>query len=275
MRSLHEWSSSSRKVNSNQTFILLGKRGRGLFNFNMECKVCKEQEELEIEVHPSDTQEEVLMKLSELSDFKVHKLAEGASLICEKCSYSNLLFKDKRADLFDVYMDSIGFSKRIHIAKTIDKKIVEIVKIILILAYLTMVTVNKDLLSGSSVISIIGALALLTIIPLHELSHYVTSKILGYSPKLHLLSNSYTEPFKKWGGIVVVLSPIFFLTIAYFIAMLAIPQYAGVLSLAAVLNIVGSSQDVRQAIAIYQCPKGSYVYGNFNTEVRAYLKDEE
>lgn len=244
-------------------------------NFSMKCKACKEQEELEIELHPSDTQEEVLMRLSELNDFKVHRFAEGASLICEKCSHSNLLFKDKRADLFDFYMDSIGFPKRVYIAKMINSKAIEVLKTIIILVYLTIGLLNKNVMFDFSLGSVTGLLILASLIPLHELSHYITSKILGYSPELHLLSNSYTKPFQRWDGIVVALSPMFLLTVIYLLAMIAMPQHIGILLLVVILNIVGSSQDVRQAVAIYQCPKESYVYGNFKTEVRAYLKNKE
>lgn len=239
----------------------------------MACKVCKEEEDLEVTINSSDTQEELLKKISKLEKFEVNRFTEGSSLICNNCSYSNLLFKDKDSDLFDVCMEDMGFSTRLKIVKMTDKKTAKRTEGLLILVCLIAVLLSRDFFFSPTSLDIIHLLVLLSIIPLHELSHFITSKILGYSPKLHLLFNSYTEPFKKWDGIAVATAPIFALTVIYLICMTISPQYSGALLLAIALNIFGASQDIRQAIAIYKCPEGSYVFGNFDTEIRAYQKD--
>lgn len=112
--------------------------------------------------------------------------------------------------------------------------------------------------------------AFIIIVPIHELIHFITSRKLGYKPKLHLFRNTLEEAIKKEDLIIIVLSPVVIISFLLLVLMVIFPTYIPLITLLLGAHLVGCINDISQYNTIKNFEKGCYI-GVDKNEYRGYL----
>lgn len=248
-------------------------------DFEIECSKCENSEEAYLELEVAKDQIEVIEKMNTLVNFKVVNEGASYSLECLNCGHEHVFLEDETSDILDMIVSQQGYSEKVKTVKLFGKQdsywATILYVIVITLGFLTGIIQSSFDLLGVNFYTLISLLILVSFVPIHELIHFIIAKVLNYNPDLHLFSNRISTPIKRNHFLLIVLSPLIVMTVAYLIFILAGNEYSSALYVAMALNINGAKQDIRQFFAAVKCPKPSYVFGNSKNEIRAYKKTAE